>query len=255
MAERTELKGRVAKIEEKEAEYKGEKTVRTVVTLKLGNGKFASGTLPTALVGHTNKGDVIELEVQWVDKGDGSPEDPLQYGYPKPFGNTKLIADNKAASAPEVKKSDGNSDKIYLNVPREEKDDAKALGARWDPEAKKWWATKENIDKLKKWHNTNNHSSNEPETSEFADVPALEGGKFKGKIVSLKVQHNAKFDKDMIRVLFLDDRNFKLFGEVFTNSPFKDLTAGDKVKFTANSKPGKDKGFGFFSYVKDIEKL
>jgi len=31
--------------------------------------------------------------------------------------------------------------KIYLNVPFAEKDEAKALGARWDAVKKKWYAT------------------------------------------------------------------------------------------------------------------
>ena len=29
--------------------------------------------------------------------------------------------------------------KLYLNVPYAEKDEAKALGARWNPRAKKWY--------------------------------------------------------------------------------------------------------------------
>jgi hypothetical protein len=32
------------------------------------------------------------------------------------------------------------NEKIYLNVPFAEKDAAKALGARWDAAAKKWYA-------------------------------------------------------------------------------------------------------------------
>lgn len=39
--------------------------------------------------------------------------------------------------------------KIYLNVPYSQKEEAKALGARWD--GKKWYATSQNIDKLSKW--------------------------------------------------------------------------------------------------------
>ena len=33
----------------------------------------------------------------------------------------------------------GAIEKIYLNVPFPEKDKAKALGARWDANAKKWY--------------------------------------------------------------------------------------------------------------------
>lgn len=41
----------------------------------------------------------------------------------------------------EVLVNGGAENRLYLNVPREEKDDAKALGARWDPDNSKrlWW--------------------------------------------------------------------------------------------------------------------
>ncbi len=43
---------------------------------------------------------------------------------------------------------------IYLKVPFAEKDDAKALGARFDPERKLWYATdKVNFRHFKKWMN------------------------------------------------------------------------------------------------------
>ena len=32
---------------------------------------------------------------------------------------------------------------IYLDVPFREKDEAKALGARWDPHRRQWWAPAE----------------------------------------------------------------------------------------------------------------
>lgn len=41
---------------------------------------------------------------------------------------------------------------LLLNVPYEEKDEAKSLGARWNPELKKWYVErKENYHKFKKW--------------------------------------------------------------------------------------------------------
>lgn len=36
--------------------------------------------------------------------------------------------------------------RIYVRVPFEEKDEAKALGAKWDPRKKKWWFPAENAD-------------------------------------------------------------------------------------------------------------
>jgi hypothetical protein len=41
--------------------------------------------------------------------------------------------------------------KIYLNVPYDEKDDAKKLGARWDNDAKKWYATEDKPALIERW--------------------------------------------------------------------------------------------------------
>lgn len=40
-------------------------------------------------------------------------------------------------------------DKIYLNVPFDEKDEAKAHGAKWDKSKRKWWVSTENYNKNK----------------------------------------------------------------------------------------------------------
>lgn len=52
------------------------------------------------------------------------------------------IIPHSAASADE---------RFYLNVPIEEKDAAKALGARWDGEHKKWWCHPDDKEKFTKW--------------------------------------------------------------------------------------------------------
>lgn len=41
--------------------------------------------------------------------------------------------------------------RFYLNVPIEEKDAAKALGAKWDGEHKKWWCHPADKEKFGKW--------------------------------------------------------------------------------------------------------
>lgn len=47
--------------------------------------------------------------------------------------------------------------RLYLNVPYKEKEEAKALGARWDPEKKKWYITyKKNYHLFKKWFSSPN---------------------------------------------------------------------------------------------------
>ncbi|MFU2207837.1 DUF5710 domain-containing protein [Solidesulfovibrio sp. C21] len=43
------------------------------------------------------------------------------------------------------------AERFYLNVPIEEKDAAKALGARWDAEHKKWWCHPADKEKFTKW--------------------------------------------------------------------------------------------------------
>ena len=42
--------------------------------------------------------------------------------------------------------------RIYLNVPKEEKNAAKAVGAKWDNSAKKWYAPEgADMEKLAQW--------------------------------------------------------------------------------------------------------
>ncbi len=42
-------------------------------------------------------------------------------------------------------------DRIWLDVPYAEKDDAKAHGARWEPAAKRWYAPRPGITALNRW--------------------------------------------------------------------------------------------------------
>ena len=43
-------------------------------------------------------------------------------------------------------------DKFYINCPYDEKDLAKALGAKWDKDERKWYVPKgEDKDKFKRW--------------------------------------------------------------------------------------------------------
>lgn len=39
----------------------------------------------------------------------------------------------------------------YLDVPFAEKDEAKALGARWDPKARRWYAPRADMSELQRW--------------------------------------------------------------------------------------------------------
>ncbi len=42
-------------------------------------------------------------------------------------------------------------DRTWLDVPYSQKDQAKALGARWDPQARRWYATASTVEALQLW--------------------------------------------------------------------------------------------------------
>ncbi|WP_433237720.1 DUF5710 domain-containing protein [Streptosporangium sp. CA-135522] len=42
-------------------------------------------------------------------------------------------------------------ERLWLDVPYSEKDEAKALGARWDPAAKRWYAPRTGLAGLQRW--------------------------------------------------------------------------------------------------------
>lgn len=48
-------------------------------------------------------------------------------------------------------KQESVSKKVYLDVPYDEKNEAKALGAKWDKDEKKWYSTEENHALISKW--------------------------------------------------------------------------------------------------------
>ena len=51
----------------------------------------------------------------------------------------------------------GDEKKIYINVPYAEKDEAKGLGAKWDPVKKSWFIPKGlNQINFEKWHQKDN---------------------------------------------------------------------------------------------------
>ncbi|WP_307867755.1 DUF5710 domain-containing protein [Umezawaea beigongshangensis] len=43
------------------------------------------------------------------------------------------------------------TDRVWLDVPHSDKDEAKALGARWDAGAKRWYASRAGADRVKRW--------------------------------------------------------------------------------------------------------
>lgn len=46
-----------------------------------------------------------------------------------------------------------SASRTYLNVPYSEKDQAKGLGARWDPDQKKWYVPEgKNLEPFNRWY-------------------------------------------------------------------------------------------------------
>lgn len=77
---------------------------------------------------HTNKNDTFSIGNDGADKLAN-----IAIGITScPYNSSKDIIQNKSETKEDVYR-------IYLNVKYEEKDQAKALGARWDIEAKKWY--------------------------------------------------------------------------------------------------------------------
>lgn len=61
--------------------------------------------------------------------------------------------------------------KVYLSVPYKEKDDAKKLGAKWDPSVKKWYAPNSESSLLDRWYiNTDPLFSICGENKQFCDT-------------------------------------------------------------------------------------
>ncbi|MBQ5440405.1 MAG: hypothetical protein IIT49_06440 [Clostridia bacterium] len=59
---------------------------------------------------------------------------------------------NNTAPAKKQERSNCENGRYYLNVPYANKEMAKALGARWDPDKKKWYYTNpKDKDKFSQW--------------------------------------------------------------------------------------------------------
>lgn len=63
--------------------------------------------------------------------------------------------------------------KTYLNVPFAQKDDAKSLGARWDPAAKKWYVPAgKDVGLFARWmSDDNNDQASQPQKTRATSAP------------------------------------------------------------------------------------
>lgn len=64
---------------------------------------------------------------------------------------TQMIDPDVVQAYLTVTSKSSNYTRHYLNVPYSQKDDAKKLGARWDPTKKKWYYTGAHNDQFKRW--------------------------------------------------------------------------------------------------------
>ena len=86
----------------------------------------------------------------------GADGDDLQDAYDDAVWEADAY-ERKAAEAEKLatRKAEANrlkNEKHYINCPFKEKDEAKALGARWDPDKRKWYYTGDkDPEKFKKW--------------------------------------------------------------------------------------------------------
>ena len=114
---------------------KNKKPIPNIELLKLAYLSYKdSGVEFMHIEAHTNKNDIHSIGNREADKlavlsiRDEVIEDKI---------NKKLL--QRKARKEEEKKN-----RIYLNVPFIKKDHAKKLGARWDPQKKKWYSFKDN---------------------------------------------------------------------------------------------------------------
>lgn len=111
---------------------------------------------------------------------------------------------------------------LFLNVPFIEKDEAKALGAKWDPTAKKWYVEDyHHYTDFKKWIIKNNRME------QYIICKA---------VYVVEVQHTCKKCKRQIPIIAFGFRNYiSLYKEMFT---YLDYT--DKVHIVPFFKPMPD---------------
>ena len=59
------------------------------------------------------------------------------------------VQEKKLAEAAEQKRQEQQAHRVYLEVSFAKKDEAKRLGARWNPEARRWWCAPSNKQAIK----------------------------------------------------------------------------------------------------------
>ncbi len=94
-----------------------------------------------------------------------------------------------SASIPEQK-----PERTWLQVPYSEKDEAKALGARWDKGQKAWFVETQDLSAFQKWIKTTPEPTKEPEKTALADEKTFLSVPFIQRYEAKKL--GARWDKD-----------------------------------------------------------
>ena len=84
----------------------------------------------------------------------GAEGEDLQDAYDDAVWEADAYERKAEARAKQAERNRKKNEKHYINCPFEQKDEAKALGARWDPEKRKWYYTGDkDPEKFRKWTN------------------------------------------------------------------------------------------------------
>ena len=75
---------------------------------------------------------------QWADRGQQAPEGRTRQATPAEIKPAAAPVQDRAQAVPEAK-AEAQPGKVYIAVSYAEKDEAKALGAKWDRKAKSWY--------------------------------------------------------------------------------------------------------------------
>ena len=168
MSEKTKLTAeeRLKKIEQKRAKLAEEASkIRKEARKKEANVKMKLGGLVWK-AGLQDQPDnvILGILVAGFEKLEAERDSFEDIGRKKFEHDAKAKAEMKTKSQEEESENSGHGSagvknhlatpaavRFYLNVPIEEKDAAKALGARWDGEHKKWWCHPADKEKFIKW--------------------------------------------------------------------------------------------------------
>lgn len=170
-----------------------------------------------------------------------NPENSFFVDHLKP--NLKTLASNGYRSTEQFLKVIENSNthnktaeqkRIYLAVPYEQKDEAKALGAKWDRQAKSWYAPEGvDLEPLSKWQGDQAKAKDAPEIDpikEFGDELRQQGIALKGDPV---------MDGKWHRVSLVDDDkgkesgSYRGFLDGRPNGQIKNYKTDELIKWVA----------------------